>query len=317
MIHPALAGAEDSLPRARLIPAAVEIALAAQRVDEASALADELAATAELYSSDLLKIYSIQAQGRISAHLDQTDDAVGPLTDVVSRLVAWGLPYEAARARCDLGLVLIDQGADQLGLLEINEAKSEFSRLGAAAELDRISEMLDGSGSVEPKAVTKAMMFTDIVDSTKLVGLIGDSDWAELISWHDRTIRGLVAIHDGTEIDHAGDGFFISFDRATDAIEAASEIQRVLKSHRRDAGFSPRVRIGIHVGSALEASEGLVGHEVHAAARVAGAALGDEVLVTEDVVDAVGNADSFGELKLIDAKGISEPVAVRPVIWSV
>jgi class 3 adenylate cyclase len=314
MMESALSGTKDRLARAKLLPAAIEIALAVDHVDDARTFMTELGGTAEHYQSELLHTFSVQADGRIAVHERRYADAVGPLKEAVGELVAWGIPFEAARARCDLGRALFEQGSEALGNLEINEAKAVFARLGATAALADVAEMMDKGAAPEARQAVATMMFTDIVDSTKLVGLIGDEPWADLIGWHDRTIRGLLDKHGGHEIDHAGDGFFVSFPSAEAAVDCAAEIQNVLRRHRKESGFSPRVRIGIHVGEVLQSDEGLVGHEVHSAARVAGAAQGGEVLVSEAIATALGDSYQFDEMREIEAKGVSEPIAVRTLI---
>src|SRR6185369_15559398 len=79
--------------------------------------------------------------------------------------------------------------------------------------------------------VTKTFMFTDIVTSTDLVGVIGDEAWSEVLRWHDRELRSAIAQHGGVEVDHTGDGFFVAFERPVDGIEAAVDIQRRLVRH--------------------------------------------------------------------------------------
>src|SRR6185436_13299260 len=91
------------------------------------------------------------------------------------------------------------------------------------------------SGRAEER-VTRTFMFTDIVTSTDLVGLIGDEAWNELLRWHDRELRAAFARHAGEEANHTGDGFFAAFGRAGDAIDCAVDIQRLLVRHRREHG---------------------------------------------------------------------------------
>lgn len=315
MVRSALTATDEYLGRAKLIPAAIEIALGAGEAEVARDLAAELAQIADRYQSDLLGTFALQGQGRIAAHEGRFGDAIGPLRLVVEQLVAWGVPYEAARARRDLGMALIEEGSEALGWLEINEAKAEFTRLGAAIDLGRISEIAERDHKPTPLHSVNTMMFTDIVDSTQLVGVIGDESWADLISWHDRTIRSLLQHHHGTEIDHAGDGFFVSFTTPEDALKCAAEIQAVLRKHRKDSGFSPRVRIGVHVGEVLQSEHALVGLEVHTASRVAGAAGGDQVLVSHATVELVGDSFAFGPAQETEVKGIGQPLVIHPLLW--
>ena len=132
-------------------------------------------------------------------------------------------------------------------------------------------------------------MFTDIVTSTDLIGLVGDEAWAELLSWHNRELRSAFASHRGTEVNYAGDGFFVAFDQAADAIECAVDIQRRLTRHRRDHGFAPSVRIGLHTSEATPDGRNYSGRGVHVAARIGAAASGQEILVSGDVLEQAGH----------------------------
>src|SRR5437667_9171727 len=129
------------------------------------------------------------------------------------------------------------------GLLELQAAGSVFDRLGAVPDVKRIDDLVARESPVpaaEPRAA-RTFMFTDIVGSTNLVEAIGDDAWLNLLRWHDQTLRALFAEHGGEEVDHAGDGFFVVFDRSEAAISCAVAIQRTLAEHRRAHGFAPYV----------------------------------------------------------------------------
>jgi adenylate cyclase len=98
-------------------------------------------------------------------------------------------------------------------------------------------------------------------------------------------------------------------------LACASEIQLVLRNHRKESGFSPRVRIGVHAGEVLQSKGGLVGAEVHTASRVASAAQGDEVLVSSATAEVAGAGFEFRDELEIEAKGMSEPLLVRALVW--
>lgn len=159
-------------------------------------------------------------------------------------------------------------------------------------------------------------MFTDIVTSTDLVGLIGDDAWSALLRWHDRELRAAFAEHRGEEVKSTGDGFFVAFEAATDAFECAVDIQRRLARHRREHGFAPLVRIGLHTAEATREGRDYQGRGVHVAARIGAAAAGEEILVSSAAGGAVG-AGRFGlsEPRQLGLKGVDEPVEVRSVDW--
>jgi class 3 adenylate cyclase len=159
-------------------------------------------------------------------------------------------------------------------------------------------------------------MFTDIVTSTDLVGVIGDDDWSELLGWHDRELRAAFAEHRGEVVNTTGDGFFVAFDRTQEAIECAIDIQRRLVRHRRDHGFAPSVRIGLHRAEATRRGRDYAGRSVNIAARVGAAAGRDEILVTFEALQDLDAANiALSEPRELSLKGVREPVGVRAVNW--
>jgi class 3 adenylate cyclase len=108
----------------------------------------------------------------------------------------------------------------------------------------------------------------------------------------------------------------VAFERAQDAIDCAVDIQRRLARHRREHGFAPWVRIGLHATEATRDGRDYRGRGVHVAARVGAAAGSEEILVTAAVlegVDRVGPA--LSEPRSLTLKGVHEPVEVRSIVW--
>ena len=69
--------------------------------------------------------------------------------------------------------------------------------------------------------------------------------------------------HHGHEVDTQGDGFFVAFARASDAILATVAAQRALTTHPWPEGVVVRVRMGLHTGEPSLVGEGDVGLDVH------------------------------------------------------
>jgi class 3 adenylate cyclase len=157
-------------------------------------------------------------------------------------------------------------------------------------------------------------MFTDIVSSTNLVEALGDEAWDHLLRWHDQTLRSLFAGHGGEEVNRIGDGFFVAFDRPEPAVRCAVDIQRALERHRVEHGFAPRVRIGVHEAEATREGSDYQGRGVHEAARIAGAAGADEILVSAAIAAALDGA-AVSEPRRLSLKGFREPVEVVAVDW--
>ncbi len=158
-------------------------------------------------------------------------------------------------------------------------------------------------------------MFTDIVRSTNVVEAIGDEAWTALVSWHDKALRGLFAAHRGEEVDHAGDGFFVAFADPASAVECAVAIQRRLAEHRREHGFAPQVRIGVHATEATRHGAGYKGRGVHEAARIAALAAGDEIIASRETVDGMRPPPAVSNPRSVELKGLPAPVDVCFVEW--
>ncbi len=136
---------------------------------------------------------------------------------------------------------------------------------------------------------TVTFLFTDIEGSTRLVRELAER-WPPLLDRHRAIIRAALAAHDGVEVQTEGDGFFAAFTRAPAAIAAAVRAQRDLAAEPWPPDAPIRVRMGLHAGEGVVDADGsYVGHDVHRAARVAGAAHGGQVLVSETVRALAGS----------------------------
>src|SRR5512133_741427 len=121
---------------------------------------------------------------------------------------------------------------------------------------------------------TVTFLFTDIEGSTKLLHELGDG-YADVLAEHRRILRDAFASHDGVEVDTQGDAFFVAFARAADAVAAAAAAREAL------GGAPIHVRMGIHTGEPQRTDEGYVGIDVHRAARIAAAAHGGQIVLSE------------------------------------
>ena len=128
---------------------------------------------------------------------------------------------------------------------------------------------------------TLTFLFTDIEGSTALLGRVGEDGYAQVLAGHHALIRSALAAHDGREIDTQGDAFFAVFSSPRACVAAVLAMQQALQHHAWPGRERVRVRMGLHCGEAARTAAGLVGLEVHRAARVAAVAWGGQVLVSE------------------------------------
>ncbi len=146
---------------------------------------------------------------------------------------------------------------------------------------------------------TVTFLFTDVEGSTRLLQEHGD-DYADLLSEHRHTLRDAFARHSGVEVDTQGDAFFVAFASAAEAVAAAAEARDTLES-------GPiRVRMGLHTGEPIVTDEGYVGIDVHRAARIAAAAHGGQIVLSETtrgLLDSDTSTRNLGEHRLKDLTG--------------
>ena len=127
-------------------------------------------------------------------------------------------------------------------------------------------------------------------------------------------MRGLFAAHQGEEVVATGDGFFVGFDSPEAALACAIAIQRKLAEHRRQAGFAPGVRIGLHASGATQIGKNFAGKGVHEAARIAALADGGQILASVETV--VGTRFPYSDQRNVTLRGTPEPMEIATVDWS-
>jgi predicted ATPase len=144
-----------------------------------------------------------------------------------------------------------------------------------------------------------------------MLGRLGEVTYARLLAEHHRLIRESLAAHGGNEMTTMGDGFFAVFTSPRGCVRAVLEIQRELAARDWPEGEHVRVRMGVHSGEASETAAGLVGLDVHRAARVAGAAYGGQVVFSSSaaalVRDVLPDGTSLRDLGHHRLKDLGRP----------
>jgi len=145
-------------------------------------------------------------------------------------------------------------------------------------------------------------LFTDIEGSTRLSRTLGATAYGALLERHRALLRAAFEAESGVEVATEGDSFFVVFERAPAAVAAAVEAQRRLAGATWDADSVVRVRMGLHSGEGVLAGGSYVGNDVNRAARIAAAAHGGQVLVSETTSALVADALPAG----VTLRGLGE-----------
>jgi len=301
----------DPLARAKRLPALLEIALAAGEIRRAREAAEELEGIVDHYRVEGRRTPAFEgavqlARGRIRLAEHDWEGAAAALRaarDTWNRVSA---PYETAQARMLLGLAYRGEGDEDGAKEELTIARATFERLGAVLDLQRAAELLGESSA------RRTFMFTDIVDSTRLVEVLGEEKWRKLLTWHDRTLRELIEEAGGEVIKQTGDGYFAAFQSPAAGVEAAAGIQRALDEHEP---LAPDVRIGVHTGGAFHKDDDdYAGQGVHMAARIGALAQGGEILASKESLDG-GSRFPVSEPRSEAVKGFDGEVELVAVAW--
>ncbi len=122
--------------------------------------------------------------------------------------------------------------------------------------------------------IVATVLFTDIVDSTRILERLGDDAWRDLLARHNVRLRDELNAYRGREVATTGDGFLAIFDSATRAVRCAAAMAK--SAH--EVGLP--IRVGVHTGELELVGGDARGVAVHTAARVMSLAGVDEVLVS-------------------------------------
>jgi class 3 adenylate cyclase len=309
----ALEDLEDPLSRLRRLPAHVEISIAAGDLRTARAAADELERIVDSYKIGGRRAPAFDAAvhlayGQIKLAEKDPEGAARCLQRARDEWKQVGAPYETAEARMLLGIAFRRQGDEHAATIEFEAALATFERLGARLDEERGKELL---GRLETR---RTFLFTDIVNSTKLLETLGPEKWKRLLARHDQLIQERIVESGGEVLKQTGDGFFASFGNPKAAIEAAVAIQRALDAEI----VAPDVRIGAHTGGAFQRDadfKDYSGQGVHTAARIGAAAGAGEILVSHETLDGVGTAFRLSAPRTEVLKGFDQPVEVVSVDW--
>ena len=147
--------------------------------------------------------------------------------------------------------------------------------------------------------VVLAVLFTDIVDSTRHNASDGDDAWVDLLTAHDLAVQRAVERSGGSTIKSMGDGVLATFATPSAAITSAGDVIEAA------AAIGLEVRSAVHVAEVRQHDNDVLGLGVTIAARALGHARGGQIVVTSTVVELLEGSDHvFEPLGRFALKGI-------------
>lgn len=163
----------------------------------------------------------------------------------------------------------------------------------------------------------RAIMFTDLKDSTRMTTLYGDAKALHLLHIHNALTRTELQRYRGREVKHMGDGIMASFASVPDAVECAIAIQKAFAGYNKENPQAPLyLRVGLSAGEPIEEHGDLFGKAVQLAARLCAHAEPARILVSQLVLDQCqGRELPFSDVTEIIPKGYDRAIPVCEVKW--
>jgi class 3 adenylate cyclase len=151
------------------------------------------------------------------------------------------------------------------------------------------TELMQTCSNLKAKQRKMTVLFTDIVDSTKIWDKLGDVETRQLLERHNRLLFPVVRAFRGTVIKTIGDSIMARFKNPRKAVQAAVAMQQILLQEQKTTGFPLHVRIGVHYGVGLLEKNDIYGDVVNVASRVESQAQADEILLSDSVYAYIKN----------------------------
>lgn len=168
-----------------------------------------------------------------------------------------------------------------------------------------------------PLPTTSVFMFTEIVDFKGLIGELDEPSIKRITTQHDTTVRDSLNRYSGEEIRHTGEGILARFEHARAAIDGAVDMVQQMDLFSRqnpDVGFD--MRVGMHIGAAIEDSERFLGNAVQTAALVCNEAGGSEIWVSADMWNACpAYADDLKYCGEFTLEGLETSKELYTMLW--
>lgn len=246
--------------------------------------------------------------------LGDEDGAIVTLERAATVAEELGAVPELARVRTELAVILLRRGEQRRAFALLDVAVTAFRELDLESDAARAAQ-LSGTAperAVEPIApnATSIILFTDVVDSTRLTEELGASHYRARARLAERVITGAISANGGTIVTgiSLGDGFIGLFPSVAQAVDAA---QRCI-TDVPPTGL--HLHVALHQGELIVDGDRIYGPAVNLAARVCGLSGPDEILVSSTIQLQLA-LDERDDVHLVDRgehelKGIAAPQRV-------
>jgi adenylate cyclase len=169
------------------------------------------------------------------------------------------------------------------------------------------------------KDIELAILFADVVGSTRLYELMGDLRARDMVAICIDVMRSATEQRQGTVIKTMGDEVMSTFPSADEALNAAAQMQLQISSHAqlKVDGQPVCIRIGCHFGPVMLENRDVFGATVHTANRMTSQAKAGQIITTAATVERLSPEwrASCRQIDIASIKGQGNEVALYEVLW--
>jgi adenylate cyclase len=169
------------------------------------------------------------------------------------------------------------------------------------------------------KDIELAILFADVVGSTRLYELMGDLRARDMVAICIDVMRSATEQRQGTVIKTMGDEVMSTFPSADEALNAAAQMQQQISSHAqlKVDGQPVCIRIGCHFGPVMLENRDVFGATVHTANRMTSQAKAGQIITTAATVERLSPEwrASCRQIDVATLKGQGNEVALYEVLW--
>jgi class 3 adenylate cyclase len=169
------------------------------------------------------------------------------------------------------------------------------------------------------KDIELAILFADVVGSTRLFEVLGDLRARDVIATCIDVMRTATEAHGGTVIKTIGDEVMATFPTADAALHAAGQMQQQILSRSDLAvdGQQVAIRVGCHFGPVVLESRDVFGASVHTANRMTSQAKAGQIMTTAATVERLSPEwrASVRQVDVASIRGQGGEIALYEVLW--
>lgn len=169
------------------------------------------------------------------------------------------------------------------------------------------------------KDIELAILFADVVGSTRLFETLGDARARDTIATCIALMRTGTEQHSGTVIKTMGDEIMATFPSADEALNAAAQMQQQISAHSQlqNDGHPVAIRVGCHYGPVVLENRDVFGATVHTANRMTSQAKAGQVVTTASTVEQLSPEwrAAVRQIDVATLKGQGAEVTLYEVLW--